>query len=61
MRTHPPTLVLDGENLGVEICDPLPALLGEGKIPLRIADIGLHLFLEELRIVLAEIGSRRVA
>src|SRR4029453_6421818 len=61
VRPKAATFVLDGEDVAVEIRDPLLALDGELEVTERVPDIGLDAAPEERRILLDHVGRAGIA
>jgi len=61
LRTYPPTIMLDREDVVVEVRGPLLTLHGHLEITQSVTDISLDLAPIELRIAVDYIGRTRVA
>src|SRR5882672_10481824 len=61
LRTHPPAIMLDREDVAVEGRGPLLALHGHFEIPQSVADIALDLAPIELRIAVDHVGRTGIA
>ncbi len=61
MRPKPAPRVLDGEDVAVEIGDPLLALDGQLEVAERVSDVGLDVPPEEGRVLLDHVGGAGIA